>query len=221
MPTNLYGPNDNFDLEKSHVLPALLRKIHLGRQLEAGDWDAVRTDLRAHPVEGLDGDGSKDEILQMLSKYGVSVKGTGTFKGTEGKRTGGGVMSESTQEVFVEIWGSGTPLREFMYSEDMAAACLHVMESAEVEKMIRENPEYAWLNIGTGREITIRALAELIKEQLGFRGDLVFNADKPDGTPRKLTDPSRLHSTGFKHSIELEEGIGLMYKAYLDKQAKS
>jgi GDP-L-fucose synthase len=107
-----------------------------------------------------------------------------------------------------------------MYSEDMAAACVHVMESDEVEQMIRNNPEYAWLNIGTGREITIRGLAELIREKLGFRGELVFNAEKPDGTPRKLTDPSRLHSTGFRHSIELEEGIGLMYRAYLEKQSQ-
>jgi len=205
MPTNLYGPNDNFDLEKSHVLPALLRKIHLGKQLESGDWTALRADLQAYPVEGVDGTAGEEKILQILEKYGVSRE--------ESRLSAGDIH----QHVSVEIWGSGTPLREFMYSEDMAAACVHVMESDEVEKLIRNNPEYAWLNIGTGREITIRALAELIKEQLDFGGDLVFNTDKPDGTPRKLTDPSRLQSTGFKHSIELEEGVELMYKAYLNK----
>lgn len=217
MPTNLYGPNDNFDLEKSHVLPALLRKIHLGKHLESGNWNAVRADLQAHPVEGVDGTAGEDEILKILGNYGVKVNGnSNSFEGMERVP----VDPEVLQKVSVEIWGSGTPLREFMYSEDMAAACVHVMESDEVEQMIRNNPGYAWLNIGTGKEITIRGLAKLIKEKLGFNGTLVFNAEKPDGTPRKLTDPSRLHSTGFRHSIELEEGIGLMYRAYLEKQSQ-
>jgi GDP-L-fucose synthase len=197
MPTNLYGPNDNFDLEKSHVLPALLRKVHLGTHLEKGDWTAIREDLNGFPIEGVNGDSREDEILKILAKYGITSK-------EEGK-------------VSVEIWGTGSPLREFMYSEDMAAACVHVMESEKVEQMIVNNPEYSWLNIGTGKEISIKGLAELIKEKLGFGGALVFNSDKPDGTPRKLTDPSRLHSIGFRHSIELYEGIELMYKAYLDK----
>ncbi len=215
MPTNLYGPNDNFDLEKSHVLPALLRKIHLGKQLESSNWNAVRVDLQAYPVEGVDGTAGEEKILEILSKYGVTLNGNSSdARGREGD-SGDISAPEVVQKVSVEIWGSGTPLREFMYSEDMAAACVHVMESDEVEQMIRNNPAYAWLNIGTGREITIRGLAELIKEKLGFNGALVFNADKPDGTLRKLTDPSRLHSTGFRHSIELEEGIGLMYRAYL------
>jgi GDP-L-fucose synthase len=222
MPTNLYGPNDNFDLEKSHVLPALLRKIHLGKQLERGNWEAVRADLQAYPVEGVDGKAKKEEILQILGKHGILLRRSGEAGGItvdQKGKNGGGSAEAAQQAVAVEIWGSGTPLREFMYSEDMAAACVHVMESDKVEKMIRNNPGYAWLNIGTGREITVRALAELIREQLDFRGELVFNADKPDGTPRKLTDPSRLHSTGFQHSIELEEGIGLMYRTYLNKQA--
>jgi GDP-L-fucose synthase len=170
-------------------------------------------------VEGVDGTAKEEEILHVLGKYGVSVKGINRTQGSKGRGAAGGDMSaEGAQKVSVEIWGSGIPLREFMYSEDMAAACVHVMESVEVEQMVRDNPGYGWLNIGTGREITVRGLAELIQDQLGFRGDLFFNADKPDGTPRKLTDPSRLHSTGFRHSIELEEGIGLMYNAYLEKQ---
>ncbi len=201
MPTNLYGPNDNFDLEKSHVLPALLRKIHLGRHLETGDWDMIRVDLNANPIEGVYGSATEQEILQMLGKYGITVERNGT----------------SESKVAVEIWGTGSPLREFMYSEDMAAACVHVMESEKVEEMIIDNPEYAWLNIGTGKEISIKGLAELIKEKLGFEGDLVFNSDKPDGTPRKLTDPSRLHSIGFRHKVELDDGIELMYQAYKQK----
>ncbi len=203
MPTNLYGPNDNFDLEKSHVLPALLRKIHLGKQLESGNWDAVRKDLSLNPIEGVGGDATREELLDQLGKYGLTLKETN--------------QSSSVNQVSVEIWGTGSPMREFMYSEDMAAACVHVMESEKVEQMIINNPEYSWLNIGTGKEISIKGLAELIKQKLNFSGELVFNTDKPDGTPRKLTDPSRLHSIGYRHQVELDEGIGLMYKAYLDK----
>jgi len=197
MPTNLYGPNDNFDLEKSHVLPALLRKIHLGKNLEMGNWDAVRYDLNVNPIEKIDGNASEKAILNKLSEYGITK------------------TSNRVSEVEVEIWGTGSPLREFMYSEDMASACVHIMESAKAEKMMRDNPEHSWINIGTGEEITIRDLAELIKRKLNFEGKLVFNSDKPDGTPRKLTDPSRLHSLGFKHSIDIDEGINRMYAAYL------
>ncbi len=200
MPTNLYGPNDNFDLEKSHVLPAILRKVHLGKCLEQGNWDALRKDLDHLPVEGVDGSASEQDILQMLSKYGVRIDDKQPTK----------------EKVQIEIWGTGKPLREFMYSEDMARGCIHVMESPEVENLVKETPSYAWLNIGTGKEISIGDLASLIRQKLDFKGDFFFNSDKPDGTPRKLTDPSRLHSTGFHHEIELEDGIGLMYKAYLE-----
>ena len=203
MPTNLYGPNDNFDLEKSHVLPALLRKIHLGRHLEARNWDAIRNDLSANPIEGVGGDANREELLEQLGKYGLTMKDAN--------------QTSSYNQVSVEIWGTGSPMREFMYSEDMAAACVHVMESEQVEQMIINNPEYSWLNIGTGKEISIKGLAELIKQKLNFSGELVFNTDKPDGTPRKLTDPSRLHSIGYRHQVELDEGIELMYKAYLDR----
>lgn len=208
MPTNLYGPNDNFDLEKSHVLPALLRKIHLGKHLESGDWNALRGDLDANPIEGVDGKAANEEILAVLAKYGIRAQSAELRAQVEEQGAQGAGVS-------VEIWGSGSPMREFMYSEEMAAACVYVMESEKVENLLKSNPEYSWLNIGTGKEISIKGLATLIKEKLGFRGELVFNTDKPDGTPRKLTDPSRLHSLGFKHTIELDEGIGLMYEAYL------
>jgi len=200
MPTNLYGPNDNFDLEKSHVLPALLRKIHLGKNLDENNWKVIRQDLSHNPIESVDGEASDKIILSVLEKYGVSN------------------ITRSERSV-VEIWGTGKPFREFMYSEDMAAACVFVMESSEVEKQILDNPGFSWLNIGTGQEISIKALAELIKRKIGYEGELVFNHDKPDGTPRKLTDPSRLHSLGFRHSIDLEAGIGLIYEAYKAKIA--
>ncbi len=197
MPTNLYGPSDNFDLEKSHVLPAILRKIHLGKCLEEGDWITIRKDLNRNPIETVTGDSLESAILEKIEDYGVKI-------------------APSSGLGSVEIWGSGTPLREFMYSEDMAKACVHVMESDKVIEMVRNNPEYSWINIGTGIEISIKELALLIKNKLKFKGDLVFNAEKPDGTPRKLTNVSRLHSLGYRHSVNLDHGIDMMYKAYLE-----
>jgi GDP-L-fucose synthase len=206
MPTNLYGPNDNFDLEKSHVLPALVRKIHLGKCLENGDWDRIRKDLDTHPVEGVSGSNSNEEILQVLSKYGVK---------TDNKR------------VSVEIWGTGKPMREFMYSEDMAAACVFMMEHVDIaqingftpESMTRTGPrKIHFVNIGTGVEISVRDLAFKIKEALGYKGEIHFNTEKPDGTMRKLTNVDLLHGLGFKHTVDLDHGIELMYNAYLSKQ---
>jgi len=193
MPTNLYGRNDNFDLEKSHVLPALLRKIHLGKCLEDNKFDAIRRDFDKNPVEGINGQAAEAQILEKLGKYGVSLEGA---------------------EAKVEIWGSGSPLREFMHSDDMAAACLHLLESHEVEQFIEKYPSHAWTNLGTGEEISIKDLAYLLKDIVGFRGSLYFNSSKPDGTPRKLTDVSRLRSLGFTHSIGLKEGIEGVYLDY-------
>ncbi|MGP1990517.1 GDP-L-fucose synthase family protein [Zobellia laminariae] len=196
MPTNLYGPNDNFDLEKSHVLPALIRKMHLGRALEAQDWDNVRKDLNERPIEGVDGKSSESDIYAILEKYGV-------------KKTG--------DKMSVEIWGSGKPMREFLWSEDMADACIFIMKSRDFkdtynsgEKEIRNTH----INIGTGKDLSIRELAESIKSMVGFEGSLNFNADKPDGTMKKLTDVSKLHGLGWKHSIDLKEGIEKMYSWY-------
>jgi GDP-L-fucose synthase len=203
MPTNLYGPNDNFDLEKSHVLPALVRKIHLGKALMEGDWDAVRKDLKKRPIAGVDGSADKDEILMAFAKFGV--------------RYG----HEHEDETHVEIWGSGVPMREFLWSEDMADACVYVMESVNFLDIVKinglENKEIrnVHLNIGTGKDTSIKALAELIKETIGFKGKLNFNTSKPDGTLRKLTDPSKLHKLGWKHAVELEDGVEKMYQWYL------
>ncbi len=144
MPTNLYGPNDNFDLESSHVLPALLRKIHEAK-------------LNNSPT--------------------------------------------------VEVWGSGEPLREFLYVKDMAEACIFIMENYDAAN---------FLNIGTGVEVSIRQLAEIIKDIVGYRGELVFDVSKPDGTPRKLLDVSKLHDLGWYHKVDLIEGIEKTYKWYLE-----
>ena len=188
MPTNLYGPNDNFDLERSHVLPAMIRKIHLAHSLKEGNWEAVRKDMNLRLVEGINGDSPKEEILAILSKYGIS-------------------------ETEVTLWGTGTPLREFLWSEEMADASVFVMEHVDFKDTYKEGSKD--INIGTGKEITIRQLAERIVETVGYQGKLTFDSSKPDGTMRKLTDPSKLHALGWHHKIEIEEGVRKMYEWYL------
>ena len=187
MPTNLYGPNDNFDLETSHVLPALIRKIHLANLLSESKFDSVVSDLNVDNIE---------EAKTYLSRFGVSAGS-------------------------VEIWGTGTPRREFLWSEDMADACVFLMQNrnfsdthSATEKEIRNTH----INIGTGIDVSIKELAEIIKNVTGFKGKLVFNSDKPDGTLRKLTDVSKLQTLGWKHKIDLEEGISKLYNWYLNPE---
>ena len=213
MPTNLYGPNDNFDLEKSHVLPALIRKIHLGKCLEENNWEAIKNDLNKNPIENITGSHKEEEILNILEKYGIKQ-----FK-----------IQNSKFKISIEIWGSGKPRREFLWSEDMADACVYLMEQIDFEEIInqdnlklniknstlRNEIRNTHINIGTGVDISIKELAKLIQSIIGFKGDLVFNKDKPDGTMKKLTDVSKLNSLGWKHKVELEDGIRTMYEWYL------
>ena len=193
MPTNLYGPNDNFDLQRSHVLPAMIRKIHLAHCLLQGDWAAVRRDLNRRPVEGIDGKADENEILTLLYKYGISPNE-------------------------VRLWGTGTPLREFLWSEEMADASVFIMQHVDFKDTYREGEHdirNCHINIGTGKEITIRQLAELIIRTVGYQGRLTFDSSKPDGTFRKLTDPGKLHNLGWHHRIEIEEGVEKLYRWYL------
>ena len=193
MPTNLYGPNDNFHLENSHVLPAMIRKIYLAKCLNEGDWNAVRKDLTIRPVEGVMGRNTDDEIIEELAKFGIT--------------------SEA-----VTLWGTGKPMREFLWSEEMADASVFVMEHVDFKDTYKEGDKdirNCHINIGTGKEITIRQLAERIVETVGYQGKLTFDSSKPDGTMRKLTDPSKLHSLGWHHKIEIEEGVQRMYEWYL------
>ncbi|MDR1737518.1 MAG: GDP-L-fucose synthase [Candidatus Symbiothrix sp.] len=191
MPTNLYGPNDNFDLEKSHVLPALLRKIYIAKQLMENNWAAIRADFNRLPVEGVSGDAPQNDITAKLDKYGVHKDS-------------------------VEIWGTGTPLREFLWSEEMADACVFVMEKVDFSDLKPADKEIrnTHINIGTGKEITIRQLAELVAATVGYQGKFVFNTDKPDGTMRKLTDTSKLNALGWQHRIDIEEGVKKLYQWY-------
>lgn len=192
MPTNLYGPNDNFHLEKSHVLPAMIRKLYLAKCLMEDDIESIRKDLAKRPVENTDDRADKEQIVSVLAKYGIE----------KGK---------------LSLWGTGNVFREFLWSEDMADASVHILLNVDFkdtysssEKEIRN----CHINIGTGKEITIRELAEKIKKEIGYKGTILWNSDKPDGTPRKLTDVSKLHSLGWQHRIEIDEGIHRLTEWY-------
>lgn len=221
MPTNLYGPNDNFHLENSHVMPAMIRKIYLSKLLNDGDWKSIRADLNKRPVEGINGQAEEHDIIKVLAKYGI----------------------ENNK---VTLWGTGKPLREFLWSEDMADASVHVLLNVDFSDIIgiekyssvfygtktdgsvdRNSSEgrggaipslgeirNCHINVGTGKELTIRELSELIVKAVGFSGEVLFDASKPDGTPRKLIDVAKLHSLGWKHSIEIEEGVQKLFSWY-------
>lgn len=223
MPTNLYGPNDNFHLENSHVLPAMIRKVFLSKLLAENNEAMLRKDLQKRPMEGMCGKESSDEIRRVLSKYGI-------------------------YENKVVLWGTGTPYREFLWSEDMADACVHLLLHVDFADVIGLNayssvhkgnvvsvaadrntshgrggalPELGeirncHINIGTGKELTIRELSKLVAEAVGYQGEICFDATKPDGTPRKLIDVSKLHSLGWTHRVEIEDGVQKLYDWYRD-----
>ena len=199
MPTNLYGPNDNFHLENSHVLPAMIRKIHLAKCLNEGDWDAVCKDINLRPVEGVNGNNTHQEILEKLAKFGITPEA-------------------------VTLWGTGKPMREFLWSEEMADASVHVLLNVDFKQTYDAAQKNAdgiteirncHINVGTGKEVSIREVAEKIMKEIGFKGELHWDASKPDGTLRKLTDVSKLHSLGWHHKVEIDEGIHRLYEWYL------
>lgn len=191
MPTNLYGPGDNFNLETSHVLPAMIRKMHLARLLMERDMEGLRRDLSRRPVEGVNGNSSEVEILEILRKYGI-------------------------EPCVLRLWGSGTPLREFLWSEDMADASIFVMENVDFEDVRGKDPEVrnCHINIGSGVEHTIAETADLVKKAVGFGGVIEWDVTKPDGTMRKLCDVSKIRNLGWKHKVELEDGVKRLYEWY-------
>lgn len=206
MPTNLYGPNDNFDLEKSHVLPALIRKMHLAKCLENNDFDAVRNDLRKMPVGQIDENAGQNEILEMFENHGI----------------------KNGETVTVELWGSGKPRREFLHSNDLADACAFLMENTDFKDILKHDfgiispsipltdteVRNTHINIGTGKDITIKELAEIVKSITGFKGRLTWNTELPDGTPQKLLDVSKLKSYGWQPQIPFRDGIEKVYEHY-------
>lgn len=233
MPTNLYGPNDNFHLENSHVLPAMMRKIYLAKLINDDNWDAIRVDMNKRPINppsklaeqigeaNVDGNEDKERILKALAFYGI-------------------------EKNKVTLWGDGSPLREFLWSEDMADASVHVLLNVDFKDIIgiekyssafygvktdgevnRNNSEgrggaipslgeirNCHINVGTGKELTIKELAHLVIKAVGFEGTLEWDSSKPNGTPRKLIDVSKLHSLGWQHKIEIEDGVEKLYEWY-------
>lgn len=205
MPTNLYGYNDNFNLETSHVLPALLRKIHLGKCLETGDHREIRNDLIRNKTEGITINTEDHELLDYLGRFGISE-----------------ITQNGSRNVRLSLWGTGNPLREFLWVEDMADACVFVMENysfsdVRVGRGSNANAEIrnTHINIGSGKEISIRDLAFLVKEVVGFKGEIAFDTSKPDGTPRKLLDVSRLNTLGWQAKTTLRDGIAAVYRHYI------
>ena len=201
MPTNLYGPNDNFHLENSHVLPAMIRKIHLAKCLNEGNWEAVRKDIGLRPVSVqkngekvvVNAESSKEAILEVLSHYGITPEA-------------------------VTLWGTGKPMREFLWSEEMADASVHVLLNVDFKDTYPEGSKEirnCHINVGTGKEISIREVAEKIMKEIGFKGELRWDSSKPDGTLRKLTDVSKLHGLGWHHQVEIDEGVHRLYEWYL------
>ncbi len=233
MPTNLYGPNDNFHLENSHVMPAMMRKVYLAKLIHEQDWDAIRVDMNKRPInptdklraiigEGnVDGNNTQERILGALKFYGI-------------------------EDNKVTLWGDGSPLREFLWSEDMADASVHVLLNVSFSDIIgiekyssvhygakvdgavdRNNSEgrggaipslgeirNCHINVGSGKELTIKALAQLVVDTVGFEGEIVWDASKPNGTPRKLISVDKLHSLGWTHKVEIDEGVARLYKWY-------
>ena len=235
MPTNLYGPNDNFHLENSHVMPAMMRKIYLAKLLHEGDWQKIRRDLAIRPVGAnikengeqvryvIDGNSDEALIRKILAWYGI-------------------------EDNKVTLWGTGTPLREFLWSEDMADASVHVLLNVDFSDIIGiekySSVHYGvaadgvvdrnhstgrggyipslgeirncHINVGTGKELTIRELSQLVVKAVGFEGEVAFDASKPDGTMRKLIDVSKLHSLGWTHKVEIEDGVQKLFDWYKD-----
>lgn len=207
MPTNLYGPNDNYHLEHSHVLPALVRKNHLAKALENDDWETLRRDFAARPLNGIHGQSAKEDILQELKKQGI-MQGA---------------------PVTLQLWGSGNPRREFLHADDLADASVFLMERMDFKDVLAgeygiTNPEYplqkevrnTHFNIGTGRDISIAELAELIRAVVGFKGSITWDTSKPDGTYRKLLDVSKLHRFGWQERIDFAASLKDIYNHYLD-----
>jgi GDP-L-fucose synthase len=195
MPTNLYGPNDNYNLETSHVLPAIIRKMHIGKCLERHDWHSLRNDLDRYPIEGVSGGADENAVLGILEKYGISYN-----KGS----------------VTINLWGSGTPYREFLHVDDVADACVFVMNNVSFRDLAGDESEVrnTHINIGTGKDLTIKELADLVKRITGFSGHLHWDETKPDGTFRKMLDVQKINSLGWKEKVSLEDGISAVYGRY-------
>ena len=213
MPTNLYGPNDNYNLETSHVLPAIIRKMRLAHCLETRNMQAIRADFSKRPINGINGTSSDEDILFTLKKFGIEYSGSETP----------GVTSESTslKPVTLTLWGSGKVYREFLHVDDMAAGCLLLMQTMSLKSESASSPsspQNYYLNLGTGVDQTIEELSALIKKIVGFQGLILFDNEHADGTYKKLLDCSRIQALGFKPKYTLEQGISMVYQSYVKER---
>lgn len=217
MPTNLYGPNDNFHLLNSHVLPALIRKFHLAKLLQQGDFEAIKRDFLKHG-DGNTRTGSKsislsltsptEDVLEVLKFYGITqntISSTPSSSSSSIKHSTSNIQHPTS----ITLWGTGKPRREFLYVDDLADACIFLMKNYDY-KEIGE-----FVNVGTGKDITISELAELVMSVVGFKGKLKFDSSKPDGTPRKLLDVSKLSDLGWRAKVPLKEGVKMTYDRYV------
>jgi GDP-L-fucose synthase len=222
MPTNLYGTNDNYNLETSHVLPALVRKMHLGKCLENNDWISLRKDLNKFPIEEVNDNSGETEILQILNKYGIQLAPSiQPCEIAQSPRSGYISQGEhpapcTLQPVTITLWGTGSPYREFLYVDDLADACVFLMENVDFKDLASDSGHVlnTHINIGTGQDLTIKDLAGIIKNAVGFKGEMNWDSSKPDGTFRKLLDTTKINKLGWKEKISLEEGIKLIYNKY-------
>ena len=199
MPTNLYGEGDDFNLENSHVIPAVMRKIHLAKCLEQNDWQAVRDDITKNPIKDITEKFSNGQITEILAQQGIKLTND----------------DSQPNKVEVELWGTGNAMREFLHVDDMAQASLFVLELDEKTYQANTKSILSHINVGTGKDVTIREMAETMKEVIGFKGELTFDTIKPDGAPRKLINVSRLSNMGWNYSVNLKDGLGQTYKWYL------
>jgi len=198
MPTNLYGSNDNFNLETSHVLPAILRKMHFAKCLENNDWESIRKNLDKRPIENISGKASNEEIIDILSKYGISLIQNSTI-------------------VSLTLWGTGNPKREFLHVDDMADACVYLLKNLDSKELYSSGITH--INIGSSIDISIKELALAVGDVVRYKGAVLFDIAKPDGTMRKLLDVSRLEKLGWKSKIELKTGLNKTYQWYLEHHA--
>jgi len=188
MPTNLYGQNDNYDLEKSHVLPALIRKMVLGKCLMDNDIDGLRADLNKLPIEGVDGSFALETIMLMLKKYGIT---------------------KVDDKVSITLWGTGSPMREFLHVDDMADSSVFLLLNYDAPDTLPSH-----VNAGCGEDLSIKDLSEIVRKTVDYKGEIVWDTTKPDGTPRKLLDVSKLKSLGWSPSVSIQEGIRRVVETY-------
>jgi len=206
MPTNLYGEGDNFNLENSHVIPAVMRKIHLAKCLEQNDWQAIRDDINKNPIKGITEGSNNEQIIESLAQQGIKI--------TDDSRLT--TNDSQLNEVEVELWGTGEAMREFLYVDDMAQASLFVLELDVKTYKANTKPMLSHINVGTGKDVTIREMAEIMKKVVGFKGNLIFDTTRPDGAPRKLIDVSRLTKMGWNPRIDLLEGLKSTYAWFVE-----